>query len=193
MSPLAAVSHFPLPPPFDILRDVRAAWGGLPLDPAWGRSTMKTKQLIELLKRFDPEATVRLCVSLPNRVLETHERLWVGDYGGGPLINASSDFRGFQVYVGCGLEQFVTQVPEHEYDPFQERRSGPAGPELDLGDYEDEETARRVRDFYLFHRSPGARLSDPDFDYENWIPPRTRSGKYNEQIAKILEEKLLEE
>ncbi|NUQ63366.1 MAG: hypothetical protein HUU20_12885 [Pirellulales bacterium] len=151
---------------------------------------MRVKQLIDLLKRFDPESTVRLCVSLPNRVLETHERLWVGDYGGGPLINATSDFRGFQVYVGCGLEQFVTPVAEHDYGPPHEH---PAGPYFDLGEYDDEATSRRVRDFYLFHRSPHEKLSDPDFDYEKWIPPRTRSGKYNEHIAKILEEKLLEE
>jgi hypothetical protein len=62
-----------------------------------------------------------------------------------------------------------------------------------LGQYDDETTARRVHDFYHYHRSPGKPLGDPDFDYENWIPPRTRSGKYNEHIAKILEEKLLEE
>ncbi len=150
---------------------------------------MKAKQLIELLKRFDPESTVRLCVSLPSRVLEMHERLWVGDYGSGPLINATSDFRGFQVYVGCGIEQFVTQVPSHEYQPLPATTTKG----VDLGEYEDEEIARRVRDFYLYHRSPNETLSDSEFDYENWIPPRTRSGKYNEHIARILEEKLLKE
>ncbi len=154
---------------------------------------MKVKQLIDLLKRFDPESTVRLCVNMPNRVLETHERLWVGDYGDGPLINATSDFRGFQVYVGCGLEQFVTPVPDHEYGPSREFPAGPHVHDLDLGEYQDDETARRVRDFYLFHRGSAERLSDPAFDYENWIPPRTRSGKYNEHIARILEEKLLQE
>ena len=65
---------------------------------------MRVRQLVELLERFDPEAEVRLCISLPNRVLEMHQRLWVGDYGGGPLLSASADFRGFQVFVGCGLE-----------------------------------------------------------------------------------------
>ncbi|NLX97979.1 MAG: hypothetical protein GXY83_17590 [Rhodopirellula sp.] len=154
---------------------------------------MKVKQLIDLLKRFDPESTVRLCVNMPNRVLETHERLWVGDYGDGPLINATSDFRGFQVYVGCGLEQFVTQVPDHDYDPTRGYVAEPHVDAIDLGEYEDDVTASRVKDFYRFHRRPKEPLSDPDFDYETWIPPRTRSGKYNEHIAKILEEKLLEE
>ncbi len=140
---------------------------------------MTVKKLIELLRRFDPDSSVRLCVSLPGRVIETHEQLWVADYGGGPQINAAIDFRGFQVYVGCGIEQFVREIP---------RRL-----DLDLGEYDDPETAARVRDFYIYHKGLDEPLEFPDFDYENWIPPRTRSGEYNERIAEILREKLLRE
>ena len=138
---------------------------------------MKVRKLIELLNRFDPEADVRLCLSLPGRVIETHEKVWVADYGGGPQINAALDFRGFQVYVGCGLEQLVRNIPERL--------------EIDLGQYEDAETTARVRDFFIYHKGLEEPLSDPDFDYENWIPPRTTSGEYNEHIAAILREKLL--
>jgi hypothetical protein len=138
---------------------------------------MKVEKLIELLKRFDPEADVRLCLSLPGRVIETHERVWVADYGGGPQINAALDFRGFHVYVGCGLEQMVREVPTRR--------------ELDLGQYDSQETAARVRDFYVFHMGLDEPLTYPDFDYEDWIPPRTISGEYNENIARILKAKLL--
>jgi hypothetical protein len=138
---------------------------------------MKVKKLIELLKRFDPKADVRLCLSLPGRVIETHEQVWVADYGGGPQINAALDFRGFQVYVGCGIEQFVRNIP-HRF-------------EIDLGDYDDPEVAAKVRDFYVVHTGLDEPLKYPNFDYENWIPPRTTSGEYNEHIAKILKEKLL--
>lgn len=151
---------------------------------------MQVKQLIELLKRFDPEADVRLSLSLPGRVIATHENMWVADYGGGPQINAASDFRQFHVYVGCGIEQLVTPVPEREFSPLV--HTTPAS-EIDLGEYDDDETAARVRDFYIYHRGLGEPLRDPDFDYEDWIPPRTRSGEYNEHIARILREKLLEE
>ena len=48
-------------------------------------------------------------------------------------------------------------------------------------------------DFYVVHRGLNEPLNYPEFDYENWIPPRTRSGKYNELIARILEEKLLQD
>jgi hypothetical protein len=139
--------------------------------------SMKVKKLLEVLKRFDPEASVRLCVSLPGRVIETHEELWVADYGGGPQINAASDFRGFHVYVGCGIEQFVRNIPERA--------------DFDLGQYDSPEIAARVRDFYIFHKELNEPLSDPEFDYESWIPPRTTSGEYNERIAEILKEKLL--
>jgi hypothetical protein len=138
---------------------------------------MKVEKLIELLKRFDPEADVRLCLSLPGRVIETHERVWVADYGGGPQINAALDFRGFHVYVGCGLEQMIREVPTRR--------------EFDLGQYDSPETAARVRDFYIFHMGLDEPLAYPDFDYEDWIPPRTISGEYNENIARILKAKLL--
>ena len=138
---------------------------------------MKVEKLIELLKRFDPEADVRLCLSLPGRVIETHENVWVADYGGGPQINAALDFRGFHVYVGCGLEQMV--------------REGPTRREFNLGQYDSPETAAKVRDFYVFHMGLEEPLAYPDFDYEDWIPPRTTSGEYNENIARILKAKLL--
>jgi len=154
---------------------------------------MRVRQLIDLLQRFNPEADVRLCVSLPNRVLEMHERLWVGDYGGGPLINATADFRGFQVFVGCGLEQLVAPVPDYPLEPSHEPLPAGAEPQIDLGEYESEELTRKVRDFYIVHRGLNESLSYPEFDYASWIPPRTRSGKYNEHIAKILEEKLLQD
>jgi len=153
---------------------------------------MQVKQLIELLKRFDPEAQVHLSLSLPGRVISTHENLWVADYGGGPQLNAALDFRQFHVYAGCGMEQLVTNVPPHPFDPSHhdaEQRE----PEVDLGEYESQELALRVRDFYNYHRRPGEPLQDPDFDYEHWIPPRTVSGEYNPRIAEILKEKLLQE
>ncbi len=139
---------------------------------------MKVKQLVDVLKRFDPEAEVRLCMSLPGRVIETHERIWVADYGGGPQIGAALDFRGFHVYVGCGLEQFVHEIPERF--------------EIDLGQYDSPETAAKVRDFYIYHMGIDEPLADPDFDYEDWIPPRTTSGEYNEHVARILKAKLLD-
>lgn len=149
---------------------------------------MKVKQLLELLKRFDPEADVHLCLSLPGRVISTHENVWLADYGGGPQLNAELDFKQFHVYVGCGIEQFVTPVPAHEYHapPVPE-------PEFDLGQYETEEDAARVRDFYIAHKRLPHPLRFPDFDYENWIPPRTASGEYNPRIAAILRDKLLKE
>ncbi len=139
---------------------------------------MKTIELIRLLERFDPEAEVRLCVSLPNRVIETHERIGVGDYGGGPQINAARDFRQFSVYVGCGLEQMVGSVPEAK---------------IDLGEYQSAEDAAKVQDFFVVHRGLHRPLHYPDFDYEHWIPPRTRSGEYNPLVAEILREKLLKD
>jgi len=138
---------------------------------------MRVKQLIDVLKRFDPEAEVRLCMSLPGRVIETHERIWVADYGGGPQIGAALDFRGFHVYVGCGLEQFVREIPERF--------------EIDLGQYDSPEMAAKVRDFYIYHMGIDEPLADPDFDYEDWIPPRTTSGEYNEHVARILKARLL--
>jgi len=137
---------------------------------------MKVRELIQLLERFDPNAHVRLCVTLPDRVIETHEQIWVGDYGGGPQISTARDFKQFYVYVGCGLEQFVGDVPD---------------PKIDLGHYETPEMAAKVHDFYVVHQKLHDPLTYPDFDYQNWIPPRTVSGDYNPIIAKILSEKLL--
>ncbi len=139
---------------------------------------MRTKDLIELLKRFDPESNVRLCVNLPGRVIETHNTLWVADYGEGPQINAALDFRPFSVYVGCGLEQLVRKVSEIA---------------VDLGEYDNSETTAKVRDFYVLHRELDEPLVYPEFDYEDWLPPRTQSGEYNEHIARILRDKLLQD
>lgn len=151
---------------------------------------MRVDKLIDLLKRFDPEAEVHLSVSMPGRVISTHENLWVGDYGGGPQINASLDFKQFHVYVGCGIEQFVTSVPAAGSDTIvQEEIETP----IDLGQYESGELSARVRDFYVYHNQLDEPLGDPEFDYENWIPPRTLSGEYNEHVAKILRDKLLGE
>ena len=151
---------------------------------------MQVKKLIEVLRRFDPESEVHLSLSLPGRVIATHENLWVGDYGGGPQINAALDFRQFHVYVGCGIEQFVTDVPQKPSVPAEHEASGAS---VDLGQYDDEDIAARVRDFYIYHEGLGEPLGDPDFDYESWIPPRTRSGEYNGHIAKILREKLMKD
>ncbi|MBN1591132.1 MAG: hypothetical protein JW888_16580 [Pirellulales bacterium] len=140
---------------------------------------MKAQELIDLLKRFDPESEVRLCINWPGRVSEVYERLRVVDYGDGPQINADMDLRGVVVYVGCVLH---TRLP-----------SETPSKEIDLGQYESTETAARVRDFFIVHRSLDEPLNYPDFDYQRWIPPRTTSGEYNEQIAAILREKLLKE
>ncbi|MCX7424818.1 MAG: hypothetical protein NTW96_04210 [Planctomycetia bacterium] len=137
---------------------------------------MKVRELIDLLERFEPTAEVRLCVNWPDRVAETYERIWVGDYGGGPRINAAVDFRGVEVYVGCVLDQRMPNVAPRR---------------VDLGQYDNAETAARVRDFYVVHRGLDEPLNFPDFDYDKWIPPRTRSGEYNGLIAEILKEKLL--
>lgn len=139
---------------------------------------MNAQELIDMLEKFDPRAEVRLCVNWPDRVAEMHERLWVGDYGGGPQINAAMDFRGVKVYVGCVLEQRVPSAPPRS---------------IDLGHYDSAETAARVRDFYIVHRRLKEPLNFPDFDYDKWIPPRTTSGEYNPLIAEILKEQLLRE
>ena len=144
---------------------------------------MKTKQLIELLERFDPESDVRLCINWPGQVWEAYERLWVAESGGGPQINAAMDLRGVVVYVGCVLRQ---QIPSKA--PAEQPRN-----EIDLGQYESPETAARVRDFYVVHRGLDEPLNYPEDDYERWIPPRTTSGEYNEHIAAILRDKLLKE
>ena len=118
---------------------------------------MLVRELMELLSRFDPESEVRLSVSLPGRVIATHENLWVADYGGGPQLHAALDFKQFHVYVGCGMEQLVTNVPPHPFDPsLHDAEQGPS--EVDLGDYENEEIAAQVRDFYNYHRRPDQPL-----------------------------------
>jgi hypothetical protein len=153
---------------------------------------MRVQQIIELLKRFDPEAEVRLSVALPDRVLATHDNVWVADYGGGPQLIAGLDFRPFQVYVGCGLDQWLTNVPPHPFDPAEHiARQTPA--DLDLGEYENEELAAKVRDFFNYHRRPGEPLTYPDFDYASWIAPRTTAGEYNQHVAAILSERLLKD
>ncbi len=165
---------------------------------------MKVKELIELLGRFDPESQVHLGVSLPGRVVSTHENVWLGDYGGGPQLNAAPDYQ-FRVYVGCGFEQMLSPLPRGAPGLTGAARLAPAAtaapvvkpptvrPALDLGGYDDEETAAKVRDFYIFHHKLKEPLHFPDFDYEHWIPPRTTAGKYNEHIAQILRDKLLRE
>ncbi|MBN2021562.1 MAG: hypothetical protein JW809_02105 [Pirellulales bacterium] len=139
---------------------------------------MKTKDLIDALGRFDPEAEVRLCVTWPGGITETHDRLRVTDYGGGPQLGAAPGYRGVQLYVGCVLDQARPSAPR---------------PRLDLGQYASPELAARVHDFYVVHKGLGEPLNFPEFDYEKWIPPRTTSGQYNEHVAAILREKLLAE
>ena len=60
-----------------------------------------------------------------------------------------------------GLEQFVRKVSEIA---------------VDLGEYESEEVTARVRDFYVINRELDEPLIYPDFDYEDWLPPRSREG-----------------
>ena len=144
---------------------------------------MKTKELIELLQRFDPESEARVCINWPGRVWEAYDRIRVGDYGGGPQINAVVDLRGVVIYVGCVLNQGM---------PSKTRPHQPQ-PEIDLGQYESPEIAAKVRDFYVIYHGLDETLNYPDFDYDRWIPPRTTSGEYNEHIAAILREKLLQE
>jgi hypothetical protein len=137
---------------------------------------MNVKELIEKLRAFPGDAPVRVGIAWPDRVTETHESLWVGDAGDGPQINAAMDLRGLNVFVGCTLQRQVK-------DRRQET--------IDLGQYETAEVAAKVRDFYIFHKGLDEPLNFPDFDYESWIPPRTRSGEYNPHVADILEKKLL--
>ncbi len=139
---------------------------------------MKVQELIDLLKKFSPDADVRVGVTWPDRVTEVHENVWVGDYGEGPQINAAMDLRGLHVYVGCTVQRSTTDMPERT---------------VTLGHYDSSEDAAKVRDFYVFHHHLDEPLNFPDFDYEKWIPPRTSSGEYNDHIAKILSKKLLSE
>jgi len=137
---------------------------------------MKVRELIEQLRKFEPDAVVHLGVSWPDRVTETYEKLWVGDYGEGPQINAVMDFMGLNIYVGCVAQRHAKDKPPRT---------------IKLGHYDSAEDAARVRDFFIVHKKLDEPLNFPDFDYANWIPPRTTSGEYNEHIAEILKEKLL--
>jgi len=139
---------------------------------------MKVRELIELLGNFPPEATVRVGVTWPDRVTESHETVWLGDYGDGPQINAAMDYKGLSVYVGCVLQRQVKDAPPRT---------------IKLGHYDTAEIAAKVRDFYVVHKGIDESLNFPDFDYSNWIPPRTTSGQYNEHIAEILKKKLLKD
>ncbi|NQT39568.1 MAG: hypothetical protein HQ581_18875 [Planctomycetes bacterium] len=149
---------------------------------------MKVHELIDALKQFDPEAEVHLGIGLPGGTMETHRRIWVGDHGDGPQINTALDPRGFLYYVGSGLAGLLTKAVR---PPAQRTPPAQRDADVDLGQYADEETTARVRDFYVVHHNLSEPLRFPDFDYQRWIPPRTVSGKYNEEIARILEEKLL--
>jgi hypothetical protein len=100
----------------------------------------------------------------------------VGDWGGGPQINAAMDLRGVNIYVGCVLQQKVPDRPQKM---------------LDLGHYATTDEAAKVRDFYIVHKKIDEPLNFPEFDYHKWIPPRTTSGEYNEHIAEILKRALL--
>jgi len=137
---------------------------------------MNVKQLLRTLESFPDDAEVRIGITWPDRVTESYERLVVSDYGGGPMLTAALDFKGLRVYVGCSLHQKVAENPAMT---------------IDLGQYDNLDTAAKVRDFYVVHRGLKEPLNYPDFDYETWIPPRTTSGEYNPNIAAILREKLL--
>ncbi len=153
---------------------------------------MRVKRLIQLLEQFDPEAEVRLAVALPDRVTASHANVWVGDYGGGPQLNAVVDLRQSPVYVGLSVEQTVAKAPPSPFHPSRgDTKQGHA--DVDLGIYESPETHAKVRDFFNYHRRPGEPLTYPEFDYANWIAPRTISGQYNEHIAAILRERLLKD
>ncbi len=139
---------------------------------------MKVREMIDVLKKFSPDDHVRVAISWPDHVTETHDQLWVGDWGEGPQINAVMDLRGVNILVGCVLQQKVADRPQKM---------------IDLGSYATTEEAAKVRDFYIVNKKIDEPLNFPDFDYETWIPPRTTSGDYNERIAEILKEKLLKD
>ena len=90
---------------------------------------MRVIELISILKKFAPDAEVRVGVSWPDRVTEAHERVWVGNYGHGPQINAAMDFRGLSVYVGCVLQQSARDMPQRT---------------IKLGHYDSAEDAAKV-------------------------------------------------
>jgi len=153
---------------------------------------MQVKTLIELLRQFDPNAEVHLSIAMPGRVIATRDQIRVADYGGGPELNAALDPRQFHLCVGCGMGQILSDR-RADSTPPPIRGAGRLPADVDLGDYETEKIAAKVRDFFNYHRRPDRPLNDPEFDYANWIAPRTKSGVYNEHIAAILSEKLLKD
>lgn len=138
---------------------------------------MRVREMIEMLQRFDPESPVSLCVAMPEYVVQCFDGLWVGDSGDGPRIQAAGRYVVFSIYVGCAAEQLAR--------PLYGRRLA-----IDLGDYEDPADADRVEDFYVHHAGLSLPLHHPDFDYEDWIPPRMKSGEYNRYVAEILRRRL---
>jgi hypothetical protein len=153
---------------------------------------MQVRTLIELLNHFNPDADVQLSLDMPGRVIAASKNVGVTDYGGGPQLHAALDPRHFCLCFGCGMEQTLTDMPTPPLaSPGQHSGQTPA--DVDLGEYSDEELAVKVRDFFNYHRRPEVPLRYPDFDYANWIAPRTISGGYNEHIAAILSEKFLKD
>ncbi len=138
---------------------------------------MQVKRLIQLLERFDPESEVHVSENPPGCEIDAFDTVSVVDRRGEPLLCATMDFRPIVIYVGCGMDRIPVQPPRP----------------LDLGQYDDQQTAARVRDFYTVHQGLDSPLAYPDFDYDSWIPPRMVSGEYNEHIARILRDKLLRE
>jgi len=153
---------------------------------------MQVRTLIELLNHFNPDAEVQLSLDMPGRVIAASKNVGVTDYGGGPQLHAALDPRQFRLCFGCGMEQTLTDIPAPPLASAK-RYPGRIQADVDLGEYDDEESAVRVRDFFNYHRRPQIPLRYPDFDYANWIAPRTTSGGYNEHIAAILSEKFLKD
>jgi hypothetical protein len=139
---------------------------------------MTVQELMDTLRTLPAQAPVRLAVSWPEGVTETYENLWVGQGAEAVQITAAMDWRGVHVHVGCAMPV---------------RRPRAAREMIHLGHYDSPETAARVRDFYVIHKGLDEPLNFPGFDYDKWLPPRTTDGEYNGHIAKILEEKLLED
>ena len=141
---------------------------------------MLVRELIQLLQRFEPSSQVRLTISPAGRVVQTYDQFLVARGKDGVELIAATDFAPFSILVGCGLGQIVR--PIH-----------PVFLEVDLGLYDDPMDIERVQDFYIHHQGLQIPLFQPDFDYENWLPPRTKSGEYNPHVAAILRRKLSED
>jgi len=133
---------------------------------------------MDSLRHLPAQSPVRVAVAWPEGVTETYENLWVAEEADGARITAAMDWRGVYVHVGCAMPVRRPLAPREQ---------------VHLGHYDSPETAARVRDFYVVHKQLDEPLNFPDFDYERWIPPRATDGDYNEHIAKILEQKLLQE